>query len=255
MIGEGLASTASSNSLIYRLDPRVKVVVVFLFSVVVAVSNQFVVLVCALGLGLWPVLLARVPIGQLGRRLVPVNAFILFLWLFLPFTLQGEPLFSVGPLVGTDEGVLYAARISIKSNAIMVMLIALVASTSILTLGHAMHELRVPGKIVYLLFFAYRYIHVIHRQYLRLVSAMKVRGFRPGTNMHTYKAFACLVGMLLVRSCDRAERVRNAMLCRGFRGKLYSLSQFSLKTSDVISLVVMLALILALGVLEWTKIA
>ena len=89
MIGEGLASTASSNSLIYRLDPRVKVVVVFLFSVVVAVSNQFVVLVCALGLGLWPVLLARVPIGQLGRRLVPVNAFILFLCLFLPFTLQG----------------------------------------------------------------------------------------------------------------------------------------------------------------------
>ena len=87
------------------------------------------------------------------------------------------------------------------------------------------------------------------------MNAMKVRGFRPGTNMHTYKTFACLVGMLLVRSSDRAERVRNAMLCRGFRGKLYSLSQFSLKTSDVISLIVMLALVLALGVLEWTKIA
>ena len=252
MIGEEFAG---GDSLIQHLDPRVKIVLVFLFSVVVAISNRFVVLISALALSLCIVLLARVPIRQLVRRLVPVNVFILFLWFFLPFTLEGEPLFSVGPLVGTHEGVLYAARISIKSNAIVVVLIALVASTSILTLGHAMHELRVPKKIVHLFFFTYRYVHVIHQEYLRLVNAMKVRGFRPGTNMHTYKTFAYLVGMLLVRSSDRADRVRNAMLCRGFRGRLYSLSQFSLKTSDVISLIVMLALVLALGVLEWTKIA
>ncbi|MBE9581583.1 MAG: cobalt ECF transporter T component CbiQ [Proteobacteria bacterium] len=246
---------AGGDSLIRRLDPRVKIVVVFLFSVAVAVSNRFVVLMLALGLGLCIVLAARLPIKQLVRRLVPVNMFIILLWFFLPFTFEGEPLFSVGPLVGTHEGVLSAARISIKSNAIMVMLIALVASTSILTLGHAMHELRVPKKIVHLFFFTYRYIHVIHREYLRLVSAMKVRGFRPGTNVHTYKTFAYLVGMLLVRSSDRAERVHNAMLCRGFSGNLYSLSEFSLKTRDMISLILMLALILALGVLEWTKIA
>lgn len=246
---------AAGDSLIQRLDPRVKIVVVFLFSVAVAVSNRFVVLMLALGLGVCIVLAARLPIKKLVRRLVPVNMFIILLWFFLPFTFEGEPLFSVGPLVGTHEGVLYAARISIKSNAIMVMLIALVASTSILTLGHAMHELRVPKKIVHLFFFTYRYIYVIHREYLRLVSAMKVRGFRPGTNVHTYKTLAYLVGMLLVRSSDRAERVHNAMLCRGFSGNLYSLSEFSLKTRDMISLILMLALILALGVLEWTKIA
>jgi len=245
---------AGGDSLIHRLDPRVKIVVALLFSVVVAVSNRFVVLMSALGLGLSIVLLARLPMKQLVRRLVPVNMFVILLWFFLPFTFEGEPLFSVGPLVGTHEGVLYAARISIKSNAIMVVLIALVASTSIFTLGYAMHELRVPKKIVHLFFFTYRYIHVIHREYLRLVTAMKVRGFRPATNMHTYKTFAYLVGMLLVRSSDRGERVHKAMLCRGFRGTLYSLSEFSLRTTDIISLILMLALILALGVLEWTKI-
>jgi cobalt/nickel transport system permease protein len=248
-----IVELAGGDSLIHRLDPRVKIVVVFLFSVVVAVSDRFVVLMWALALSLCIVLVARLPIKELIRRLIPVNMFIVFLWFFLPFTFEGEPLFSVGPLVGTHEGVLYAARISIKSNAIMVVLIVLVASTSILTLGHAMHELRVPKKIVHLFFFTYRYIHVIHREYLRLVNAMKARGFRPGTNMHTYKTYAYLVGMLLVRSSDRAERVRNAMLCRGFRGNLYSLSTFSMKREDVISLILMLALILALGVLEWTK--
>lgn len=252
MIGEEFSA---GDSLIHRLDPRVKIVAVSFFSVVVAVSNRFVVLMSALALGFFIVLLARVPMRQLVRRLVPVNIFILFLWLFLPFTVQGEPLFSVGPLVGTHEGVLYATQISLKSNAIVAVLIALVASSSILTLGHAMHELRVPKKIVHLFFFTYRYIHVIGREYVRLVNAMKVRGFRPGTNMHSYKTFAYLVGMLLVRSCDRAERVRNAMLCRGFRGRLYSLSDFSMKTRDVISLIVMLTIVLALGALEWIVIA
>ncbi len=250
MIG---AEFESGESFVRRLDPRVKIVAVLLFSVVVAVSNRFEVLLLGLAVGLCIMLLARVPMRQLVRRLIPVNAFVLFLWIFLPFTLKGEPFFSIGPLVGSHEGVLYATRISIKSNAIMLVLIALVASTSVLTLGHAMHELRVPQKMVHLFFFTYRYIHVIYREYLRSVNAMKVRGFRPRTNMHTYKTFAYLVGMLVVRSADRAQRVHNAMLCRGFRGKLYSLSQFSMKTADVISLVVMLAIVVAMGVLEWIR--
>ncbi len=250
MIG---AEFESGESFVRRLDPRVKIVAVLLFSVVVAVSNRFEVLLVGLAVGLCIMLLARVPMRQLVRRLIPVNAFVLFLWIFLPFTLKGEPFFSIGSLVGSHEGVLYATRISIKSNAIMLVLIALVASTSVLTLGHAMHELRVPQKMVHLFFFTYRYIHVIYREYLRSVNAMKVRGFRPRTNMHTYKTFAYLVGMLVVRSADRAQRVHNAMLCRGFRGKLYSLSQFSMKTADVISLVVMLAIVVAMGVLEWIR--
>jgi cobalt/nickel transport system permease protein len=248
-----IVELAGGDSLIQRLDPRVKIVVIFLFSVVVAVSNRFVVLLLGLALGLSMALLARLPAKQILVRLVPVNLFIIFLWFFLPFTLQGKPLFSVGPLVATHEGVLYAARISIKSNTIMAVLISLVASTSLLTLGHAMHELKIPKKLVHLFFFTYRYIHVIHKEYLRLVNAMKIRGFRPGTNMHTYRTFAYLVGMLLVRSSDRADRVHSAMLCRGFRGNLYSLSAFSLRACDVISLILMLVLILALGVLEWTR--
>jgi len=250
-----IVELVKGDSLIYRIDARVKIVTVFLFSVVVAFSNGIVVLVSALCLGLSIVLFTKVPLRQLVRGLIPANIFILFLWCFLPFTFEGEALFSVGPLVATGEGVIHAARISIKSNAIMVVLISMVSSTSVLALGHAMHELKVPVKIVHLLFFTQRYIHVIHREYLRLVNAMKVRGFRPGTNIHTYKTYAYLVGMLLVRSSDRAERVRNAMLCRGFSGRLYSLRRFSLKTVDVISLVVMLALTLALGVLEWKGLA
>jgi len=244
---------SNGDSFIKRLDPRIKIVVVFLFSVVVAVSNQLPVLMWALAPSLLIVLSAGVPTKELLRRLIPVNMLIIFLWLFLPFTFAGKVAFFIGPLAVTHEGVLYATRITIKSNAMMLMLIALVASTPIFTMGHAMHELGIPKKIVHLFFFTYRYIHVMHREYARLLNSMKIRGFRPKTSLHTYKTFAYMVGMLLVRSFDRAQRVHNAMLCRGFKGNLYSLSKFSIKRRDVVSLVCMLTVIILLGVLEWKK--
>jgi len=244
---------ANGDSFIRRLDPRGKIVVVFLFSIVVAAANRLQVLLCALLLGLLIVLAAKVPVKELVKRLIPVNMLILFLWFFLPFTFGGEPFFHIGPLAVTREGLLYATRITLKSNAMMLMLIALVASTPIFTIGHAMYSLGIPKKIVHLFFFTYRYIHVIYREYFRLKNSMKIRGFTPRTNLHTYKTFAYMVGMLLIKSFDRGQRVHNAMLCRGFKGNLYSLSKFSFKKGDVVSVVFMLTVIILLGVLEWKK--
>jgi len=245
---------ANGNSLIHGLDPRGKLFVVFLFSIVVAAADRFQVLLGSLTLGVLIVLTAKVPARELIKRLIPVNMLILFLWLFLPFTFGGEPLFFIGSLAVTREGVFYATRISIKSNAMMLMLIALVASTPIFSIGHAMHQLKIPKKIVHLFFFTYRYIHAIYREYLRLKNSIKIRGFIPKTDLHTYKTFAYMVGMLLVRSFDRAHRVHNAMLCRGFKGDLYSLKKFSFKTNDIISIIFMMAMIVIMGVMEWAQI-
>jgi cobalt/nickel transport system permease protein len=63
------------------------------------------------------------------------------------------------------------------------------------------------------------------------------------------------VGMLLVRSYDRAERIHKAMICRGFNGKYHTLSRFSVKMGDILYLSVMLAAILGLVILQWKAIA
>ena len=60
--------------------------------------------------------------------------------------------------------------------------------------------------------------------------------------------------MLLVKSHDRAERVRAAMICRGFKGKFYDLKEFSFRSSDLIIMIFMLLAIIGIGFLQWTKI-
>ena len=242
---------ATGDSTLHLLDPRGKMVIAAIFSVVVAVSDRYGCLAIAACASFALLLLAKLPLRQVLLRLVAVNAFILFLWLFLPFTYGGSTLFAFGPLHATREGVSYALLITIKSNAIVVALIALLATTPVVTLGHALSHLGVPDKLVHLFFFTFRYLQVIHLEYERLRDSMKIRGFRPRTNMHTYKSYAYLVGMLMIKSFDRADRIRKAMLCRGFHGKFYLLSHFKFQRNDMLMLVFMGLVTTVMVTLQW----
>ncbi|RLB20611.1 MAG: cobalt ECF transporter T component CbiQ [Deltaproteobacteria bacterium] len=246
---------STGNSLVHNLDPRVKITVAILYSIVVAVSSNFLALLPALGVSVFLIILSKLSIRKVLHRLLLVNGMIIFLWVFLPFTYTGEAWFTIGPLAGTKDGVLYASQITVKCNAILLAMIALLSTTPIFALGHAMSQLYFPDKIIHLFLFTYRYSHVIFQEYKRLTNAMRIRGFMPGTNLHTYRAYAYLVGMLLVRSYDRAERIHKAMLCRGFHGRYYILAQFSIKIGDIIYLSLMLGAILGLVILQCRTIA
>ena len=239
------------DSVIHRLDPRIKSIVAGIFSIVVAVSDRFVALIPALLIAIGFLFVAKLPIRKVLSRLLIVNIFIFFLWLLLPFTTEGSPLFSIGPLTASKAGILSAIMITLKSNAIILAFMALLATMSVFTMGRALSDLHVPPKIVHLIFLTYRYIHVIHVEYRRLTKSIKIRGFHPGNNLHTYRTYAYLVGMLLVKSYERAERVRAAMLCRGFQGKFYDLKDFELKTTDLIFMFLMLVGISVVAFLQW----
>ncbi|MGA1845450.1 MAG: cobalt ECF transporter T component CbiQ [bacterium] len=239
------------SSIIHRLDPRIKIPVAFFFSMVVAVSSSWGLLSLSIIFSAVAILMARINMGRLARRLMVVNGFILFLWLFLPFTYPGHTLFSLGPLQATREGIHYALLITIKSNVIILACIGLLATSSIFSLVHALSHLRVPDKLIQIFFFNYRYIHVLHREYQRMKNSMKARCFRPGTNLHTYRTFAYLVAMLLLKSYDRAERVYKAMLCRGFKGRYHVLDHFTLAPADVVIGGTMFMYIMGMAVCEW----
>ncbi|MBM4289438.1 MAG: cobalt ECF transporter T component CbiQ [Deltaproteobacteria bacterium] len=231
---------SEGGSLLHRLDPRGKVVVAALFSVLMAVATSFVTLLGGLALALIWLALGRLGLKKALGRLLLVNSFIVFLWFVLPFTYPGESLVKVGPLTASREGIAFTGLITLKSNTIIIGLMALVATAPVVTLGQAMHSLRLPDKLCHLLLFTYRYLHVFELEYQRLSQAMKIRGFQPRTNIHTYRSYAYLAAMLLVRSYDRADRVFQAMVCRGFHGVFYSLKTFSWQRRDSVFLAVSL---------------
>jgi cobalt/nickel transport system permease protein len=108
------------------------------------------------------------------------------------------------------------------------------STSSVFTIFHALHHLKLPSTLCQILFFSYRYLHTVKEEYERMMKAAKCRGFKPQSSVRTYRTFAYILANLLVRSYKRADRVYKAMLCRGFKGTFPVYSHFSLKKKDVI---------------------
>ncbi len=229
---------AMGKSLLHRRDPKVKVIVAAAFITVAAISNSFTVVTLALTLAFLLLLIARLELGQIGKRLLAANAFTLFLWLTLPLTYGGEELTRLGPITLSTEGIRLATLISLKTNCIVLSLITLLGTSRIASLGHALEGLHLSRRLCFLLLFSYRYIFVIHQEYQKLNRAAGMRCFVPATTLHTYRTYGYLFGMTLVRSWNRATRVHQAMLLRGFNGRLIPLEQQAVGRNDIIFLII-----------------
>lgn len=225
---------AEGTSPLHTMDAAAKLAAVTLFSICTALLSSLETASLALGVGAVLLALARLPFKKLCKRLLFINAFIAFLWLTLPISTSGTPIYSLGGFTVTQEGVDLTLLITLKSNAIISAFIALLATSNVTDIGAGFERLHVPKKLSLLFLFTWRYIHVIQEEYKRLATAAALRGFVAGTNSHTYKTYANLIAMVLVKSHDRAERVSNAMKLRGFNGTFHTLHQQQCRLADTI---------------------
>ncbi len=246
-----IESQFQGQTVIHRLDPRVKFLTALIFSVIVAVQSRFAPLLWGALLPAALLILARLSPFKIVKKLVPVNGFILMLWLILPLSYPGHPVYHLGPLTITEEGIRQSLLITVKSNLIVLAAIGLLSTSAVFDLVYALQSLHLPNKLVQLFFFSYRYIPVLYSEYERLHNAMKLRGFRAGTNLHTYRSYAYLVGMLLLRGYERSQRVYQAMLMRGFDGRFRTIKELRMRRCDALAVAAAAIYLAGMGCLVW----
>lgn len=225
---------SAGGSFLHQADPRGKLVSAGLLSLVVALAQNLRTALAGLLLSLLLTAAARLPLTRVLRRLLIVNSFNAFLLLLLPLTYGGA---ETARFAGFDlslSGLWLAVLITIKSNAVILIFISLLATSTVARLGQGLQGLRLSPRLCLLLLFSYRYLGLIHEEYLRLHRAAVLRSFHPKTSLHTYKTYAHLLGMVIVRSWNRAARVQQAMILRGFDGTFRSLDIAVLRQSDVL---------------------
>ena len=229
------------NAALSHVDPRLRIAAAVVLSVVVAMADRFDVLAIGLAAGVIAVTLAGNGWLATLRALVPMEIVLATVALLLPVTAPSP-----------EAGLALGARVLLKGNAIVLLNVSLLGTLEPATLGHALHHLRLPEKLVHLLVFTVRYLDVLRAELVRMRRAMRVRGFRPRMDGHTYRAYGHLIGMLLVRSVDRAERIEAAMRCRGFHGRFYLLDHFHLHARcDVPFALAAVGLCAVMAFLEW----
>lgn len=214
-----LLAAIDAPSPIHRIDPRARLLVCALLVCALAVTHQLSALLAACACALAAFLMARLPVRPLARRLMAVNLFLLAWWATIP-------------LVDPARGIALASIVTAKANAMLLVITLLVSTIEAGALAHALAHLHAPRKLVHLLLFTVRYAEVLRLEQQRMQRAMRARAFRPRMNAHTYRSLTRLVGMLLVRSLDRADRILAAMKCRGYRGEFYLLHHFHFHPRD-----------------------
>jgi cobalt/nickel transport system permease protein len=218
------------------VDPRLRVIMSFAFAAAVVALDRPAPLVVAVAIAVGAVLAAGLPARRLLRALAALDGSMALVVATLPFTTPGRPLIALFGYGASAEGLARAVEIALKANAVALMALALLGSSELPEIGHALRRLGVPARLAQLLLMTVRYIEVLGREYRRLRTAMTVRGFRMRCNLHTWRSVGHLFGMLFARSLDRAARISAAMRCRGFDGSFPSLSELAFTRRDAVFL-------------------
>jgi cobalt/nickel transport system permease protein len=244
---------AWGDSFIHKLDPRIRLFGAGLSIFCTALLQHKVVALYGLLLAVSLFLLSKPALKISCKRILIVNIFILFLWLTVPFSLRGEILMQLGPVSVSKQGVELAELLTIKSNAVLLLFLALIATMNVATLGKALDKLRCPNKLVFLLLCTYRYIHVTMDEWQKVWIAAKLRAFVPKSNLRSYKIFANMLGMTFIQSFERSGRVYEAMLLRGFSGRFLSVAIFKLSFKDIAFILTLFILIAVIFALDYVK--
>ncbi len=241
-----------------RLVPaRKKLCAAMVFSLAVCLLSRPLPALCACAIAGLLLVCSGLPPAFVARRLIPVNAFFLFLWLLLPLSFgpgsDPENVFRLGPLGLNPSGVALALLITLKGNAIAAALLALAGSSRVAENGHALRGLGLPDKLVALLLVTHSNLERMADEYRRVFQAAKLRGFAPATSRAAYGTYARLVGLLLVRSWQRSQRVETAMRLRGFCGRFPLIAPQSPATEKSGSILLLLCCAAALALSVWSR--
>jgi cobalt/nickel transport system permease protein len=240
---------ATGSTLFHRRDTRVKLIGAAAISLVLGLTSSFATAATGCLVTSFLLILSKPDPHLVLKRIASVNIFTLFLLITLPLTYGGDEMVhsKLQFLHFSLDGLRMACLIALKTNGILFCFLALLATSTTVSLGHGLGKLGMPRKLIFLLLFSYRQLFVIHQEYQRLQRAAKLRGFSPANSLHTYRTYSYLFGMTLVKSWNRAERVHQAMVLRGFSGRLIPLNQPQPSKADYCFLIVLLLISLILA--------
>ena len=227
------------SGLLYRIDPRAKLIVFISIIAAVALTPPSSVYL----LGFYSVLLVTLAIasdvkaGYLIKRTAVTLPFVLPAILFIPLLHGGESLavIQIGSwhLTVSSSGAELAGSILARAWLSVMFLSILMSLTGMNGILDGLERLRAPKIMTSLLGFMYRYLFIISDEAHRLKAGRDLRYFG-GSLLTGIRSVGYMTGSLFLRSYERGDRVYGAMLLRGYDGTSRSLSHQSLKRCDAL---------------------
>ena len=217
------------DSIIHRMDPRAKILFVFVFIAIVFIANSAVTYGILLGFTLLVVFLSKIRLYFLINGLKPVFILLIFTFLLhIFFTREGDLLLDIGFIEIYEEGLRQGIFISIRFLVLVFITSILTLTTSPISITDGIEVLLGPFKriklpvheLALMMSISLRFIPTLMDETGKILKAQMARGSDIGSGpiKERLKAVVPLLIPLFVSAFKRAEDLATAMEVRGYRG-------------------------------------
>jgi energy-coupling factor transporter transmembrane protein EcfT len=244
------------DTVLHRLDPRVKIVAVMALSLLIFAATP-------MGIALISVFLAalirtaRLTLAQAAAALRPVAIFMALIFLMHLLLTEGSPLFTLSPLpvTITVEGLVQGAQVTWQFAGLVIVAAILTMTTlpsdlvgGIERLLRPLSRVGIPSQeVAVMIAMALRFMPMLLEEYDRLRVAQMARGadFSTGGVTLRVRAMALLTVPLLLSAFRRADELVMAMEARGYRrGPRTTLRDLKMTGTDFAAFAVMAVFVL-----------
>ena len=217
-----------TDSILHRLDPRVKLVGTILFIVSLFLFHSFYGYIAVTIFLTSVIKLSKVPFRFIVKGLKAVVIILLFTVFFNLFLTPGEPIFQFGIIKITDEGLRSAGFMAIRLTYLILgsSLMTFTTTPNQLTDGlerlmRPLRHIKVPvHEIAMMMSIALRFIPILLEETDKIMKAQMARGadFESGGILKRAKSMIPLLVPLFVSAFRRANDLAMAMEARCYRG-------------------------------------
>ena len=218
----------ATDSLLHRLDPRVKIAGTLLYIISLFLVHHYIGLVVAALIFGVMVRMSNVPFRFIVKGLKPIMMMLVFTALLHLFCTPGKAIFSLGVLHITIEGVQKCIFLTVRLTLMMIgsSLMTLTTTPNQLTDGieqmlRPLRKLHVPvHEFALMMSIALRFIPILMEELDKIMKAQLARGadFESGYFLHRLKNMLPILLPLFASAMRRANELAYAMDARCYHG-------------------------------------
>lgn len=239
------------DTIIHRLDPRIKIIIISLFIASLFFINNFIPYIFILGFIFMVVKISKVPLKFILKGIKPLLFIILITFTINVLMTKGEVLFEIGPLTVTKEGIYLAVFMALRLIFLITGTSLLTLTTSPIALTDGIEKLLSPFKkiglpaheLAMMMTIALRFIPTLLEETDKIMKAQMARGadFESGNILSRAKNLVPLLVPLFINAFRRADELATAMEARCYRGgeNRTRLNELKLERIDIIALMSM----------------
>lgn len=217
------------ESVLHRMDPRSKLIIVFLFVCIVFIANNAWTYGILAAYTLLMVGMSKIPPRFLYQGLKPVLFLVAFTFLLHIFmTREGDIVVDWGWLKIYEEGIRQGIFISLRFFLLILITSLLTLTTTPIEITDGLETLLNPLKkvkfpvheLALMMSISLRFIPTLMQETDKIMKAQTARGveYNSGPVKDRIKAIVPLLIPLFISSFKRAEELAVAMEARGYQG-------------------------------------